>query len=215
MLSALAFAAVMAQDSFTLKWVPSKGETHVYELFTKDAEMALEASIEHSVMSVGRDGSYEVRSKSLGAFLRFGAQEIRDDRPNEAIGKFDAFGRIQSLKEGTVGPEKYRHALLTRFVAPTKAVKPGDKWTDERPKDKFEGVGASTTQYTLKVVKDGVAEVAFVFTEKGVDSPQTATGTWWVDARTGLPRRLEAKVKNFLGSENPNTDVTLALKQSP
>ncbi len=212
MLAALTLAALLNQDAYDLKWAPKKGEVHVYELFIKDKQMAIEAAIEHTVSAVGKDGGYEVKSKSLGAFLRFGAEEIRDNRPNEAVGKFDAFGRLLDLKEGTTGPEKYRSTLLTRFVAPPKAVKSGDKWSDVRAKGKFEGLDVTTTEYTLKAVKDGVAEVAIVFTEKGGEFPQSATGTWWVDVRNGLPHRLEAKVKNFVGSDNPMTDVTVALK---
>jgi hypothetical protein len=213
-LTALTFAlAVHGQDALELRWRPKEGETHVYELLLKDKETSVEASVEHKVTDVRQDGGYEVRSRSLGAIVKLAGSEIKDDRPNEATATFDAFGRLGEIKGGSAGLEKVRNALLTRFVAPPAAVKPGDKWSSAREKDRPAGLAASTVEYTFKGVKDGLAEVAFTFVEKGGSFPQSASGTWWVDAKTGLPVKFEAKVKNFVGQESPETEVRLSLRR--
>jgi hypothetical protein len=212
-MTAIVLAALLHQEAYSLKWGPNEGETHVYELFIKDKETSVEASVEHKVTTVAKDGTYKVRSRSLGALIRFGAEEIRDDRPGESIATFDAFGQLQEISGGTAGLEKYRNALLMRFVAPQIPVKVNDAWTYARDAAKPTGLSAISVTYTLKAVKDSVAEVAFAFTEKGGEFPQTATGTWWVDVRNGLPQRLETRVKNFVGSENPETTVTLVLRK--
>jgi hypothetical protein len=211
--SLLLAVAVHGQLSYSLKWEPKKGETHVYEIFIKDKETSVEAAVEHKVTEVKSDGTYTVQSRSLGALIRFGAEEIRDDRPSETTAEFDAFGQLQEISGGTAGPAKYRNALLMRFVAPHVPVKVNDAWTYARNTAKPTGLSAIGVTYSLKAVKDSIAEVTFVFTEKGGEFPQTATGTWWVDVRNGLPQRLEAKVKNFVGSESPETTVTLALRR--
>jgi hypothetical protein len=213
-LPALALAAALVQqDAYALKWQPKRGETHVYELFLSDKETSVEASVEHKVADVKPDGSYTVQSRSLGALVRLAGSEFRDDRPNEASASFDAYGRLIEVKDRTTGLEKVRNALLTRFVAPPVPVKPGDKWSCEREKDRPAGLAAVSVEYTFKSVKDGVAEVGFTFLEKGGQFPQSATGTWWVDTKSGLPQRFEAKVKNFVGQEGPDTDVKIALRK--
>ena len=212
-LTALALALLLQQDAYALKWTPKTGETHVYEMFLKDKETAVEAVVEHKVTTTTRNGSYKVRSRSLGALVRSGANEVRDDRPNEATATFDASGRLREIEGGTAGLAKYRSALLSKFVAPLAPVKVGDSWTYERDKDAPQGLASVMVQFTLKAVKDGVAEVAVVFTEKAEKLPQTATGTWWINAKTGVPERFEAKVKNFVGSDNPETEVRIVLRK--
>jgi len=212
-LTALALALLLQQDAYALKWTPKTGETHVYEMFLKDKETAVEAVVEHKVTDTLSKGSYKVRSRSLGALVRFGANEVRDDRPNEATATFDSYGRLGEIEGGSAGLEKYRNALLSKFVAPQVPVKVGDKWTYERDKDAPQGLAGVMVQYTLKAVKDGVAEVGVVFTERADKLPQTATGTWWINAKTGVPERFEAKVKNFVGSETPETEVRIVLRK--
>lgn len=216
MTSLLLAVAVHGQLSYTLKWEPKRGETHVYELFISDKDSSVEAAVEHKVTEVKSDGTYTVQSRSLGAFVRIGAEEVRDDRRNEARAVFDAFGGLIELKEGTTGLAKYRSALLTKFVAPPKAASsPNLKWTYEREKGRPAGLGAVTIEYEFTAIKDNQAEVKFKFTEKGGTHPQTATGTWWIEwsDMRWLPVRMEAKVKNFVGSESPETTVTLALRR--
>ncbi len=216
-LAALTLAfAVQGQLAYELKWKPRKGETHVYEIFIKDKDSSVEASVEHKVTEVKRDGSYTVQSRSLGAMVRTAGSDVRDDRPNEARATFDAFGRLVEMKEGTTGLAKYRSALLTKFVAPPTAGDLGMKWTYEREKDRPSGLAACKIEYTLLSAKDGMAEVQFKFTEMGGAFPQTATGTWWINITnkdTWLPVRMEAKVKNFAGGESPETELRLALRK--
>jgi hypothetical protein len=205
--------AVAAQDAFALKWQPKKGETHVYELELKDKETGVEASVEHKVTETKPDGSYTVQSRSLGALVRIAGNEIRDDRPNEARATFDAQGRLKDIQRGSAGLEKYRNTVLMRFVAPDSPVKPGGKWSSLRPADQPKGLAAIRADYTFVAVKDGEAEVSFVLAEQGGAFPQTATGTWWIDAKSGQPLRMQAKVKNFAGQEGGETEVKLALRR--
>lgn len=215
-LAALTLAvALQAQYSYSLKWEPKKGATLVYEYYLKDPETTVEATLEHKVTELTQDGSYTVTSRSLGALVRIAGNEFKDERPNEAKATYDSFGRLKELTEGTTGLEKYRSALLTKFVAPEKGVAVGTTWTYERPKDDPKGLAAIKIEYR---VADHTADhvlVQFTFTELGGQHPQTATGTWWVSKsreRLWVPVRMEAKVKNFLGSPSENTDVRLVLR---
>ncbi len=216
-LAALSFGlALQGQLAYELKWKPKRGETHVYELFIKDKETSVEAAVEHKVIEVKSDGVYTVQSRSLGAIVRVAGSDIRDDRPNEARATFDAFGRLIEMKEGTTGLAKYRSALLTRFVSPPLPGDLGMKWTYEREKDRPAGLAACKIEYTFSNVKDGLAEVQFKFTEMGGEFPQTAIGTWWINitnTNAWLPVKMEAKVKNFVGSESSETEVKLALRK--
>jgi hypothetical protein len=208
--------AVQGQLAYELKWKPKKGEAHVYELFIKDKDSSVEAAVEHKVTEVKSDGTYTVQSRSLGAIVRVAGSDIRDDRPNEARATFDPFGRLVELKGGTTGLAKYRSALLTKFVAPPLAGDLGMKWTYERERDRPTGLAACKIEYTLSSAKDGMAEVQFKFTELGGEFSQTATGTWWINTTNTnkwLPVRMEAKVKNFAGSESAETEIKLVLRR--
>lgn len=209
--------AAQGQLYYPLKWEPKRGETHVYELFIKDKDTSVEASVEHKVTQVGKDGSYTVQSRSLGALVRVAGSEIRDDRPNEAIASFDDRGRLKEIKGGSAGLEKYRSALLMRFVC-NEASGGGDigaAWTYERPKDAPKGLPGCKVEYTIAAYDSTtkLVRVNFVFTELGGEFPQTATGSWWIHVDTRLPHRLDAKVKNFAGSQSAETEVKLALRK--
>lgn len=212
-LTALAFAFALHQLVYPLRWEPKKGESFVYDYFLKDKETSVEAAIKRAVKGVKKDGSFEIESRSLGALVRTGASEVRDDRPNASTATFDPSGHLVAITGGIAGLAKYRFAILTSFVAPPKAVVPSDSWKSEREKDRPAGLSASSVTYTFKSVTDGVAEVGFVSTESSGAFPQSATGTWWIDARTGLALKFEAKVKNFVGSEGAETELRLTLRK--
>lgn len=214
MTALLLAVALHPQLSYELKWRPAKGDTLVYEFFLKDSEISVEASVEHKVGQVD-DGGYSVESRSLGALVRIAGSEIKDDRPNASTATFDPFGKLKEIKGGTDGLEKYRNLLLTSFVAPPRGVDLGGKWTYERQKDQPKGLAACVIEYQLVGVKEGLAEVKFKLTEKGGDFPQSATGTWWIDtSKKWVAQKFEAKVKNFVGSENPETEVRFALRKT-
>lgn len=216
MLAATLFFA-QSQLYFPLKWVPKKGEIHVYEFFLKDKEASVEASLEHKVTEVGKDGSYSVQSRSLGALVRIAGSEIRDDRPNESTATFDDRGRLKEIKGGTTGLEKYRSALLTNFVCNVGdgGGDNGTTWTYERAKDEPNGLPACRIVYKIVSAKmgDPIVEVQFTFTELGGEHPQTATGKWWIDCVTRVPQKMEAKVKNFVGSQSGETEIRLVLRK--
>jgi hypothetical protein len=212
-----ALVLAQAQLYYPLKWEPKKGATHVYEFFLKDKESSVEASVEHKVTDVSRDGSYSVRSRSLGALVRIAGSEIRDDRPNESTATFDDRGRLKEIKGGTTGLEKYRSALLTNFVCNTGdgGGDAGTTWTYERAKDEPSGLPACKIEYKITSAKKGdpIVEVQFTFTELGGEHPQMATGKWWVDCTTRVPQKMEAKVKNFVGTQSGETEIKLVLRK--
>jgi hypothetical protein len=206
-----------SQLYYPLKWEPKKGETHVYEFFLKDKDTSVEASVEHKVADVGRDGSYSIKSRSLGALVRIAGSDIRDDRPNESTATFDDRGRLKEIKGGSAGLEKYRHALLTKFVcnAGDGGGDVGTTWTYERAKDGPQGLPACKIEYKIVAAKKGdpIVEVQFTFTELGGEHPQSATGKWWIDCTTRVPQKMEAKVKNFVGAQSGETEVRLVLRR--
>lgn len=217
-LAALTLAtALHGQLYFPLKWEPKKGVAHVYEFFLKDKDTSVEAAVEHKVTEVGKDGSYTVQSRSLGAIVRIAGSDIRDDRPNEASATFDDRGRLKEIKGGTAGLEKYRSALLTHFVCNggDGGGDIGATWTYQRAKDEPKGLPACKIDYKITSASKGspIVEVKFTFTELGGEFPQTATGTWWIDCVTRVPQRMEAKVKNFAGIESAETEIKIVLRK--
>ena len=122
-LTALILAAALApQDAYALKWTPKRGGLSVYDLFIEGAGGtiggSIQAALEHRVVDVRSDGSYSIRSRSLGKVVRMDGGEIKDDRPNVRTAKFDSFGHLTGVLGGRQDLESYRQILLTRFVSP-------------------------------------------------------------------------------------------------
>ena len=213
-LTALILAAALApQDAYALKWTPARGGVSVYDLFVDGAGGTMggsvEAALEHRVVDVRGDGSYSIRSRSLGAVVRMDGGEIKDDRPNVRTAKFDSFGHLVDIVGGKQELESYRQILLTRFVSPPGNVAVGGSWRYERETDRPRGLAGCRIEYTLLAVEEGSARVSFRFKELQGASPQTAEGIWWIDVKSGEATRMEAKVANYLGTPGAAADVRL------
>ncbi|MCH8978719.1 MAG: hypothetical protein IH945_05690 [Armatimonadetes bacterium] len=213
-LTALILAAALApQDAYALKWRPERGGVSVYDLFVDGAGGTIggsvEAALEHRVVDVRSDGSYSIRSRSLGAIVRMDGGEIKDDRPNVRTAKFDSFGHLTELVGGRQELESYRQILLTTFVSPPGNVAVGGSWRYDREKERPKGLAACRIEYKLLAVEDGSARVSFRFTELEGTAAQTAEGTWWIDVKSGQATKMEAKVANYLGTSGASANVRL------
>jgi len=213
-LTALILAAALApQDAYALRWTPRRGGLTVYDTLVDGAggtvRGSIEAAVEHRVVDVRSDGSYSLRSRSLGAVVRVDGGETVDDRPKVRTAKFDSFGHLTNVVGARQGLETYRQILLTAFVAPPGDVAVGGSWRYEREKDRPKGLAACRIEYKLLSVEAGSARVSFRFKEMEGASAQTAEGMWWIDLRSGLASKMEAKVSNYLGS--PGASVSLRL----
>ena len=218
-LTALLVASTMlSQDTYALLWKPKEGEKTVYEFYLDYSDSSIggsvEASIEYVVSDVSANGSYLIVSRSLGAILRLQGQEIKDDRLNESTAKFGYSGDLIEIQKGTRDVERYRQALLTRFVAPPASVKLTESWSYERKKDRPKGLGACKVDFRLVSVSNGQAHVSFTFTESGVESPMTAKGDWWIDTATGQPVLMSAKVENYLGKKGAEANVRIIRRET-
>lgn len=211
-------STLLSQDTYALLWTPKKGEKAVYEIFVDNRVgkegSSVEASLEYVVRGVSADGSYTVDGKSLGAILRLDGQELKDDRPNESSAKFGFSGDLIEITKGSRDIERYRQALLTRFIAPPASVKVTESWTYERKKDIPKGLGACKINFRLLSVVNGQARVAFDFKETGVESPMTAKGNWWIDIATGQPVRMSAQVLNYLGKADAKAAVRISRRET-
>lgn len=206
-------AALVPQDAYALKWRPERGGLSVYDIFVDGAGGTMggsvEAALEHRVVDVRSDGSYSIRSRSLGAVVRTDGGEIKDDRPNLRTVKFDSFGHLIDVVGGKQGLESYRQILLTTFVSPPGKVAVGGSWRYEREKDRPKGLAGCRIEYTLLAVEEGSARVSFDYKELEGGSAQTAKGTWWIDVKSGQATKMEAKVANYLGTPGAAADVRL------
>lgn len=211
-LTALILAAMLSpQDAYALKWEPVRGSVSVYDMLVDGAggtiDGSIEAVLERRVEDVKGDGSYTIRSRSLGAVVRMDGGEIKDDRPNVRTAKFDSFGHLTEVVGSRQELQSYRQILLTMFVAPPGAVAIGGGWRYDREKDRPQGLAASRIEYKLLSVTDGSARVSFSYTELEGTVVQKAEGTWWIDVKSGQATKMVAKVTNYLGTAGASANV--------
>ncbi len=204
-------------EALTFAWKPVKGSMATYDFFMegKDAKTngSVEAAIERKVVEVKKDGSYKIVSRVLGSIVRIAGSEIKDETTHETTATFDSFGRLKELKGEKGGAERYRHALLTQFVRPESAIDIKGTWRYESKVPKVEGLGSVSVLYTFNAIEGGVATVGFVFVESEVPDGQKATGTWWIDVKSGEIEKMEARVTNYVGSPGSVANVRLVRRK--
>jgi hypothetical protein len=145
---------------------------------------------------VNPDGSYTLRSTSLYSLVRSSGQELRDDRANALDLAFGASGNLTHFLVGKGSAMAARIAGFSCFVAPPAPVAVGQVYRFTRAKG-TDGLPESETAYTLTEVKGGEAAVKVSFRETSGTDKATGSGTWTVDAATGLPLKLELELTNF------------------
>lgn len=157
--------------------------------------ISVESVIKQTVDSVSKD-EYQVTSETLGTLIRLKGEEIRDDRKTKTVVNYLANGAVKEFAGTPEKGESMRIAVASRFVSPPNPTKIGDGWQYTYPaKGDFPGARVS---YSLKSVENGLAKVTFVFGTDGRERPYSGSGTWLIDAKTGLWKSLEVKIENWL-----------------
>ncbi|QYK52295.1 MAG: hypothetical protein KF824_08495 [Fimbriimonadaceae bacterium] len=194
-------------DAYALQWMPTKGQTLNVSMEIRGMEggqpLSIDAAVKQTVDSVSKEG-YQMTSESLGALVRIGGQEIRDDRKTKTVVKYFPNGAVKEFGKTDDKGESMRVAVATRFVAPSVPTKVGDGWLYVYPeKGDFPGARMS---FSLKSVGDGIATVTFIFGSDRRERPYVGRGTWKIDAKTGLWISLEATIEAWLdGGKAPGT----------
>lgn len=194
-----AFFNQVPQDSYALRWMPTKGHTMEITMKINGVEaggpISVESVIKQTVDSVSKD-EYQVTSETLGTLIRLKGEEIRDDRKTKTVVNYLANGAVKEFAGTPEKGESMRIAVASRFVSPPNPTKIGDGWQYTYPaKGDFPGARVS---YSLKSVENGLAKVTFVFGTDGRERPYSGSGTWLIDAKTGLWKSLEVKIENWL-----------------
>lgn len=212
------FAAVVGKgdnlaEGYALKWLPKKDESFTYTMkaVSHDPEnpMEIEASLKQSIQVVDEHG-YLAETVNLGALMRVGGQDIRDNRGTKTELVLTSRGAVATVKLGENADEvnQWMFAISRAFVAPEKSVEVGDSWQFEyKAKGKFEGARLS---YNFVALESGKASIKFMLGGSGRERPELGKGQWVIDAKSGQWDSMEGQFDGLFGA---NGKVTLSLKR--
>lgn len=198
---AICAAAQPVSDTQALRWHPKAGDAYEAKLTVRSgADKTLEEMegvVGGKVTAVSETG-YSLETWSKGFLVKGPGGEVRDERPNKRVDKYNSDGSLARIVSGPNDLGAYRLSLLLRFVAPPVPVKQGEAWRYDRKPDRPKGVPGVSIDYTFLGTENGLAKISFEFAETSGEIRQSAKGTWWIKPG-GIPAKVEADVQNFLG----------------
>ncbi len=203
--------SVRLEDTYSLKWMPKKGDKTAFTLNVKTLDkknpMEIEANLEQVVLKVERD-SYETATENKGTLLRLAGEEIRDARAQKTTVVFSPLGVVKKLKDGfpTTENDVWMFSVVRAFIAPEAPVSIGGQWAYEYEPVDFHGARLA---YSLKSVTDGVATVDFTIFGGGNERPKLGEGAWEIDAKTGSWKSMKCHVLELFDSGKAGTDISL------
>ena len=207
-------AVQQSADKAELAWKPVAGAALAYAdrsvVEEPGGPIQIDAVIRTQVVAVGTNGETTLKSWLEEAILRVAGNEIRDDRRSERQFRVGARGQLLAMIEKP-DAQALRLGVLTRFVAPEKAVGRGDGWEWAPREDKKSGLPGYRTRYKVETLDASQAKVSFTFEETTGDTRQKASGNWTV-RRDGVPVALECTVQNFLGDAGTTAKLSRTLR---
>ncbi len=138
-------------------------------------------------------GGFQVRQINKDAVITIDGREIRDPRMHPVILNMTKRGALLSASgaEGPVDPGRALYIRMTRFVAPTENVMPGDSWSWVYPGPDGHTINYKVTGFT----KNGSIPVAKVTCEAlATDGKASARGTWSISTETGMVEHLKIEI---------------------
>ena len=199
-MTALFAALILQSQEYALRWKPAVGEETRFQTSFRLVKDSVPTDVEseqvRKVLKVERDGSYTLKSTSLGMVMRTQGTEMKSDNPNAVVLGFGPNGNLTKFLTGKSVGLASRIAGFNCFVAPLQPVKEGDSYTITRAGTE-NGLPSSETKYTLKSVVGGLATLAVSFRETSGQDKASAVGTWTVDGDSGAPRSLELALSGF------------------
>lgn len=212
-------SAIGLASEHTLRFEPTAGWTAVYTqtvTVTGAADVQAETKVRRTIVSVDTEGGWIERSLNLEAFVRTSAGEARDERPQERISRFDAHGALREITSGNAEVQSYRQGLLTRFVAPPKAVAIDEVWRYERAAERPTGMPPVQIRYRLVSVLGEPGRrhfvVSFQYTETSGNTPMTATGTFTLNHRFE-PTEVSVRAENYLGEPGAVAEIKVTRQE--
>ncbi len=197
-------AAKAIDDTFSFKRTAKEGQSAKYALKAKLVVQGMDVEAEgvstETVKKVNEDGSFTVTSVQGEMTITFGGQTMNQPAGEESSTSFDAKGRITKIESKNGGDDAYRLAQLMNFLNPEKPVKVGEKWNFKFDADKEKSLPKTEANYELvsneKMMDRDVLKVKFSVAEKEGETPASASGFLYLDAKTSLPIKTEAKWVN-------------------
>jgi hypothetical protein len=222
---------VAAQEEYTLKLQVKEGDTFKYrftmEMTFGDTSAIVTMNITNKVVKVDADGNVVMESSSSDGMVKFGDQEMPIPASPATKTTFKPNGMPVKVEGGTDSANALRMARLNNHFFPDKAVKVGDKWSAEMKgegnlpplKGEYELVAKEKVGDidTLKI-KFTIQEVA---NKKEGDAPNmldnaNISGHVWIDPKTGMLVRMNAKVKGMPAEGAPMPlDGTITMERVP
>lgn len=197
-------ASASAQDSYTLKHTPKKGEAQQYKLTSSSttdlgsAEIA--GTVSGTVVSVADDGSYVVEQK-IDLKISFTGGEMpiaastkttydANDNPTEMSG--------EGIDDGTKQSE-FKNAALRSFHSPTSAVKIGDTWTFTQAASSKNGDTGAKVDYKVVAAEVVNGHKTLKVHVKGAQSGASdgaIESDAWIDQSTGIMIKTVGEMKH-------------------
>ena len=222
---------VAAQEEYTLKLQVKEGDTFKYrftmEMTFGEMSAVVTMNITTKVIKVDADGNVVMESNSSDGMVKFGDQEMPIPASPATKTTFKPNGIPVKVEGSMDSANALRMARFNSHFFPDKAVKIGDKWSAEMKgegnlpslKGEYELVAKEKVGdvETLKI-KFTVQEVA---NQKEGDAPSmldnaNINGHVWIDPKTGMLVRMNAKVKGMPVEGAPMPlDGTITMERVP
>lgn len=218
----MAAGLVFAQDAVSIKRVVKKGDSFKYRVSADVLVMgttAVFSAVQSSkVLEVAENGEYTIESEMSDVKVDVGGsvQEQPTEPPTKS--RHSASGEILELIGEKVTPTDYSLGTVMTPIVGKGATAVGAKWTIETKGNSKIGSPGVKIDYEItgieEVMGTKTAVVKFNASETSGDTPMKASGTYWIDMKTGFTVKVNADIKSMIMDPNlPPMDMTLKVEQ--
>ena len=208
----LVSAGAYAQD-VTLKLAPTAGTTAKYkikgEMNFNGENVTLTMTQISKIKSIAENGDVSVEQSTEDGKAEIPSMGAMDIPGSTMTIIMDKFGAVKETKGEQAGDSENRMQNMQSFVFPDKAIKMGEGWSVDIKGDSKKGTVDTKLTYTVlateKVDKWDCVKVKFEAKETKGDTPQSASGTYWIDAKDGSLVKADYTFKDFQFAQAPTT----------
>ncbi len=196
----LSLSAATSQE-YTLKLNVKEGDTFKYRMSMEidfgGMNVLATTTITNKVLKIDTDGNVQMESQSGEMMIKFGDQEMPQPAPPATKMTFKPNGAVAKV-EG--GDDMMQQMNASQMVFPDKPIKVGDKWSETVKNP----AGELKIEYELVgVEKVGEMEALKIkVTARTVNGKEgesySADGFNWVDPKTGMMVKMEARIKGLM-----------------
>lgn len=227
-----ALAVAQAPDTFSLRRVPTKGETLTFKFESRVSMYGIPvefaATLRQTVTEVNPDGSFVVESFQTEGKASFeiagpqgpkkAEQVLRDQGPTTTTYARDNV--VTKIEAEGLDANAYRRAAITTLAVRRDAYRVGESWSVVLAGDVALGMVDTTLEYRVEAIEEqlGVqcARVHLSAKENAGSFPMTAEGKLWVSLTDGALVKSDLQHTNLpVGEQRGNPQVVISRVASP